>query len=89
MSPLSPAANGAPASASCGERLASAGVARVFAACSDPSAFASGRGVERLRAAGVNVDLGLQQAEAAPLYTEYRPRDPFAAAEANHLEMGR
>ncbi|WP_372783918.1 bifunctional diaminohydroxyphosphoribosylaminopyrimidine deaminase/5-amino-6-(5-phosphoribosylamino)uracil reductase RibD [Phenylobacterium sp.] len=59
--------------ASCGERLASAGVARVFAACADPSAFASGRGVERLRAAGVHYNLGLLQAEAAPLYVDYQP----------------
>ena len=61
--------------ASCGERLASTGVGRVFAACADPSAFASGRGPERLRAAGIYYDLGLLRGEAAPLYADYRPRD--------------
>ncbi|HEX5263043.1 MAG TPA: bifunctional diaminohydroxyphosphoribosylaminopyrimidine deaminase/5-amino-6-(5-phosphoribosylamino)uracil reductase RibD [Phenylobacterium sp.] len=61
--------------ASCGERLATAGVARVFAACSDPSPLASGRGIERLRAVGVTVDLGLRRAEAQALYAGYRPRD--------------
>jgi pyrimidine deaminase RibD-like protein len=61
--------------ASCGERLALAGVGKVFAACADPSAFASGRGPERLQAAGVHYDLGLLRNEAEPLYADYRPRD--------------
>ena len=60
--------------ASCGARLATAGVAKVFAACADPSALADGRGVERLLAAGVSYDLGLLGGEAAPLYADYRPR---------------
>ncbi len=59
--------------ASCGERLAGAGVARVFAACADPSAFAAGLGPERLRAAGVAYTLGLLGDEAATLYRDYRP----------------
>ena len=59
--------------ASCGERLVSAGVARVFAACADPSAFASGRGLERLRAAGVIYHLGLLCDEAEGLYVDYQP----------------
>jgi diaminohydroxyphosphoribosylaminopyrimidine deaminase/5-amino-6-(5-phosphoribosylamino)uracil reductase len=62
-------------SPSCGERLASAGVGRVFAACADPSSFAAGRGVERLRAAGIAVDFGLQREEAELLYLDYRPHD--------------
>jgi len=61
--------------ASCGARLAAAQVRKVFAACADPSAYAAGRGVERLRAAGVDYDLGLLRAEAEPLYVGYRPRD--------------
>jgi pyrimidine deaminase RibD-like protein len=61
--------------ASCGERLAAAGVARVVAACTDASAFASGRGLQRLRDAGIAFDLGLLSADAAPLYADYRPRD--------------
>jgi len=61
--------------ASCGERLAAAAVARVVAACADPSAFAAGRGPARLQAAGVAYAQGLMQAEAAPLYVDYRPHD--------------
>lgn len=60
--------------ASCGERLASAGVREVFAACADPSVLAAGRGPERLRAAGVHYALGLLREEAAPLYADYHPR---------------
>lgn len=60
--------------ASCGQRLVAAGVARVVVACADPSRFAAGRGVERLQAAGIPVDLGLLKTDAAPLYAGYRPR---------------
>jgi diaminohydroxyphosphoribosylaminopyrimidine deaminase/5-amino-6-(5-phosphoribosylamino)uracil reductase len=59
--------------ASCAERLARAGVARVVVACEDASKFAAGRGAERLRAAGVPVELGLLADEAAGLYAGYRP----------------
>jgi diaminohydroxyphosphoribosylaminopyrimidine deaminase/5-amino-6-(5-phosphoribosylamino)uracil reductase len=57
---------------SCSERLAAAGVARVVIACADPSPFASGRGLERLRAAAVPVETGALEAEARPLYEAYR-----------------
>ena len=60
--------------ASCGERLVRAGVARVVVACEDASLLAAGRGLQRLRAAGVAADLGLLGDEAAPLYAGYRPR---------------
>ena len=60
--------------ASCGARLAEAGVTRVFAACADASELAAGRGPRRLAAAGVVYDLGLLASEAAPLYADYRPR---------------
>ncbi|HEX4709714.1 bifunctional diaminohydroxyphosphoribosylaminopyrimidine deaminase/5-amino-6-(5-phosphoribosylamino)uracil reductase RibD [Phenylobacterium sp.] len=59
--------------ASCGERLAAAGVTRVVVACTDASAFASGRGLQRLREVGIAVDLELLSAEAAPLYADYHP----------------
>lgn len=59
--------------ASCAERLAAAGVARVLAACADPSRFAAGQGGERLQAAGVEVMTGLLADEAAALYAAYRP----------------
>lgn len=41
---------------SCAHFLAEAGVARVVIACLDPSPFASGRGTERLRQAGLEVE---------------------------------
>ncbi|MBX7248327.1 MAG: bifunctional diaminohydroxyphosphoribosylaminopyrimidine deaminase/5-amino-6-(5-phosphoribosylamino)uracil reductase RibD [Caulobacteraceae bacterium] len=58
-------------STSCAERLARAGAARVVIACEDPSPFASGQGVERLRAAGIMVDAGVLADEAAPLYAAW------------------
>jgi diaminohydroxyphosphoribosylaminopyrimidine deaminase/5-amino-6-(5-phosphoribosylamino)uracil reductase len=59
--------------ASCSERLVAAGMARVVIACEDPSTFAAGQGAERLRAAGVTVELGLMSDEAQGLYSGYRP----------------
>lgn len=51
--------------ASCSERLLNAGVARVVAACGDPHPYASGRGPNRLRAAGIPVEVGLLADETA------------------------
>lgn len=59
--------------ASCSERLAAAGVARAVIACEDPSAFAAGLGMTRLRACGVEVTAGFLAAEAAFLYAGYKP----------------
>lgn len=50
---------------SCSELLLSAGVARVVVACEDASPYASGQGAERLRAAGITVEIGLLADEAA------------------------
>jgi diaminohydroxyphosphoribosylaminopyrimidine deaminase/5-amino-6-(5-phosphoribosylamino)uracil reductase len=44
---------------SCSELLLAAGVARVVIASEDASPYASGQGAERLRAAGVTVEIGL------------------------------
>ncbi|MGQ2991066.1 MAG: bifunctional diaminohydroxyphosphoribosylaminopyrimidine deaminase/5-amino-6-(5-phosphoribosylamino)uracil reductase RibD [Brevundimonas sp.] len=55
--------------ASCAHFLVSAGVARVVIACLDPSPFASGRGTERLRQAGLIVETGLM-GEAARVLCE-------------------
>jgi diaminohydroxyphosphoribosylaminopyrimidine deaminase/5-amino-6-(5-phosphoribosylamino)uracil reductase len=63
--------------ASCGQRLADAGVARVVAACADPSALASGLGPQWLQRAGVRYDPGLLSDEAAPLYRDYSPAKPL------------
>ena len=59
--------------ASCSERLVAAGIARVVIACTDASTYASGRGTERLRSAGLTVELGVLQTEAAGLYVGYEP----------------
>ena len=50
---------------SCSELLLAAGVARVVVACEDASPYASGQGAERLRAAGITVEIGLLADEAA------------------------
>ncbi len=51
----------------CSEALIAAGVARVIAATSDPNPLVAGRGLERLRQAGVAVEVGLCQSEARRL----------------------
>lgn len=56
---------------SCSERLAAAGVARVVVACADASPYAAGQGGERLRAAGVRLEMGLLADEAKALYADY------------------
>lgn len=48
----------------CADALLHAGVTRVVAAMVDPNPLVSGRGLERLRAAGVTVECGLLEAEA-------------------------
>jgi diaminohydroxyphosphoribosylaminopyrimidine deaminase/5-amino-6-(5-phosphoribosylamino)uracil reductase len=73
---LEPCAQRSAGGISCSARLADAGVARVVVACPDASVFADGAGTLRLRGAGIVVDLGLLQAEAAPLYATYAPAKP-------------
>jgi len=71
---LEPCAARSTGGLSCAERLAAAGVTRVVFACRDASRYASGRGAERLRAAGVAVEEGLLVQAAEPLYLAYRPK---------------
>lgn len=52
---------------SCAHFLTEAGISRVVVACLDPSPFASGRGTERLRQAGLEVETGLMCDEGAAL----------------------
>ena len=59
---------------SCSHYLSEAGVARVVVAAVDPSPFAAGRGVERLRKAGLEVETGLLADEASVLYEGYLHR---------------
>ncbi len=51
----------------CAEALLTAGVARVVIAMQDPNPQVAGRGVAILRAAGIQVDIGLLEAEARAL----------------------
>jgi len=71
---LEPCGERSSGAASCGERLAVAGVGRVVIACEDASILAAGRGMQRLREAGIPAESGLLADEAAPLYAAYRPR---------------
>ncbi len=73
---LEPCGERSSGAASCSERLAAANVARVVIACGDASTFAAGRGVKRLRAAGVEIETGLLAEEAAELYAGYKPSLP-------------
>src|SRR5262245_47780177 len=61
---LEPCARRSSGATSCADLLIAAGVARVVIAARDPHPYASGVGVERLRAAGVAVGIGLMEAEA-------------------------
>ena len=53
--------------APCSEALIKAGVARVVVAVADPNPLVAGSGIERLRAAGIAVDVGLLAREAREL----------------------
>lgn len=59
---------------SCAQYLIDAGVERVVIACLDPSPFAAGRGVERVKARGLEVETGVLSDEAAVLYEGYLHR---------------
>ncbi|MEO1404896.1 MAG: riboflavin biosynthesis protein RibD [Pseudomonadota bacterium] len=56
--------------ASCSERLVAAGIARIVCSAADPHPKGAG-GFDRLQEAGITVDIGLMEAEAADLYSEF------------------
>lgn len=71
---LEPCAARSNGEASCADRIIAAGVARVLIACEDVSPMASGQGLERLRAAGLRVELGLLAREADILSAGFRQK---------------
>lgn len=55
----------------CTEALVQAGITKVVVAACDPNPVVAGRGVQRLRQAGITVDVGLLQEEAVRLNEAY------------------
>jgi diaminohydroxyphosphoribosylaminopyrimidine deaminase/5-amino-6-(5-phosphoribosylamino)uracil reductase len=55
----------------CADALISAGVRRVVVAVVDPDAKVAGQGIDRLRAAGVEVEVGLRAEESRSLLAPY------------------
>lgn len=51
----------------CADALVTAGIARVVVAMGDPNPLVAGRGLERLRAAGIPTECGLMQSDALDL----------------------
>jgi len=61
---LEPCAKRSAGGVACADQLVAAGVVRVVIATRDPHPNAAGAGIERLRAAGIGVDVGLMETEA-------------------------
>ncbi len=65
----------------CADALVRAGVRRVVAAVRDPNPLVAGRGLRKLRTAGIRVDVGLLRGEAsrllAPFVTVHRQGRPY------------
>lgn len=61
---LEPCAHRSNGGTSCSDLLIQAHVARVVIATRDPHPMAAGVGIERLRAAGVQIEIGLMEQEA-------------------------
>jgi diaminohydroxyphosphoribosylaminopyrimidine deaminase/5-amino-6-(5-phosphoribosylamino)uracil reductase len=70
----------------CADALIQAGVARVVAATADPNPLVAGRGIARMRAAGVEVAVGTRQQEARALNDGFakfiRTRRPLVTLKA-------
>ncbi len=77
----------------CTEALIEAGVARVVVATGDPNPAVSGQGIQRLRAAGITVNIGVLAAQAQELndgFARYiQSRLPFVTLKAGLSLDGR
>ncbi|MGE0044980.1 MAG: bifunctional diaminohydroxyphosphoribosylaminopyrimidine deaminase/5-amino-6-(5-phosphoribosylamino)uracil reductase RibD [Hyphomonadaceae bacterium] len=71
---LEPCAERTSGVASCAQRLVDAKVARVVIAARDPHPQASGRGIALLVAAGIDVQVGVMEAEAKALNADFLRR---------------
>lgn len=60
--------------APCADALISAGISRVVIACQDPDPRVNGGGAERLRAAGIDVETGVMEAEARTQHAGFLSR---------------
>ena len=58
----------------CADALIKAGLSRVVVACVDPNPKVNGAGLERLRAAGIRVDIGVLESEAEALNPGFNRR---------------
>ncbi len=70
----------------CADALIAAGVSRVVVATCDPNPLVSGRGIEKLRAAGIDVTTGVLQQQARELNEAFAhfisTRNPFVTLKA-------
>jgi diaminohydroxyphosphoribosylaminopyrimidine deaminase / 5-amino-6-(5-phosphoribosylamino)uracil reductase len=70
----------------CADALAAAGIARCVIATSDPNPLVSGQGIAKLKAAGVEITLGVLQPEARRLNEAFahfiQTRSPFVTLKA-------
>lgn len=64
---LEPCAHVSARGPACADGVAHSGAARCLVACGDPDPRTAGAGIERLRAAGIQVELGLCEVEAQAL----------------------
>ena len=77
----------------CCEALIEAGIKRVVAATSDPNPLVNGKGIKRLKQAGLTVEVGLMRSQAELLNDSYfgyhRNKRPFVILKAAQTLDGR